>query len=86
MASARWRWRNGGGTWKVAHHSPPCVFAVHGDPYVMSSKPSDPHNIVAAEADGNGKENDEPMLDREDADETGPQASPKQKWMQHSTV
>ena len=41
----------------------------------MSSKPSDPHNIVAAEADGNVKENDEPMLDREDADETTPSVS-----------
>jgi len=61
--------------WVVEVAHPALRFAVHGDPYVMSSKPSDPHNIVAAEADGNVKENDEPMLDREDADETTPSVS-----------
>jgi len=61
--------------WVVEVAHPALRFAVHGDPYVTSSKPSDPHSIVAAEADGNAKENDEPVLDREDADETIPSVS-----------
>lgn len=61
--------------WVVEVAHPALRFAVHGDPYVMSSKPSDPHNIVAAETDRNIKEDEESVADKEDADETTPSVS-----------
>lgn len=61
--------------WVVEVAHPALRFAVHGDPFVMNSKPSDPHSIVAAETDRAVKENDEPVLDSEDAEEAIPSVS-----------
>jgi hypothetical protein len=61
--------------WVVEVAHPALRFAVHGDPYVMASKPSEPHSVVDAKADGEVKENVEPVLDKEDADEATPSIS-----------
>ena len=58
--------------WVVEVAHPALRFAVHGDPYVISSKPSDPHSVVADGADGDVKENDVPVLDREEEIDTAP--------------
>ncbi|KJS15548.1 MAG: hypothetical protein VR78_08800 [Hoeflea sp. BRH_c9] len=58
--------------WVVEVAHPALRFAVHGDPFVPNTKPADDHGTAVAGADGDVKENDASVLDREEEIDTAP--------------
>lgn len=50
--------------WVVEVAHPALRFAVHGEPYSISLKPSDVNSIAVAEADGDVRDNDTPVPDK----------------------